>query len=187
MIYEYKILLEQHIMKNFIFFTILILTLSFSAFGQETPEKKKATDADKIATFDSSGKIKRGAAIGKSKKVSLEKVFANPQKYAGRIIRVKGFVVRSCKKEGCWAELGVKQDSKQTVRVKMKGHSFFIPLKSAGYKVLTEGVFSIKTLSKKEVDHLIKDDGAKFEKINKDGTVTELSFLASGIELNKGK
>ena len=44
---------------------------------------------------------------------------------------------------------------------------------------------AVKTLSKKEVDHLIMDDGAKFEKINADGTVTEVSFDATGIELKK--
>lgn len=174
-------------MKKLIFLTFIIFALSFNAFAQEdSPNKKQATDADKVATFDTDGKIKRGAEIGDSKMVSLEKIFANPDKYSGKTVRVKGFVVRSCKKEGCWAELGAKKDSKQTVRVKMKDHAFFIPLQSAGYKVLTEGVFSIKTLSKEEVEHLIEDDGAEFEKINKNGTVTEISFLASGIELRKG-
>ncbi len=173
-------------MRKLIFLTTFILALSISAFAQDnTPEKKKATDADKVATFNTNGKIKRGAAIGKSKKVSLKKVFKNPQKYVGKTVRVKGYVVRSCKKEGCWAELGAKKDSLKTVRVKMKDHQFFIPLKSAGFRVLTEGVFSIKTLSKKEVDHLMNDDGAKFENIKKDGTVDEITFVASGIELSR--
>lgn len=173
-------------MKQTIYLTILLLALSFSAFAQEdSPMKKKATDADKVAAFDEDGKIKRGAAIGKSKKVSLKKIFKNPEKYVGKTVRVNGYVVRSCKKEGCWAELGDKADSKKTIRVKMKDHAFFIPLKSAGYRVLTEGVFSIKTLSEKEVKHLMEDDGAEFEKINADGTVTEISFLASGIELRR--
>lgn len=177
-------------MKKFICLSILLFTLSFTALAQgdeDSPKKRKATEAEKVATFDSDGKIKRGAPIGKSKKVSLKKILKNPDKYAGKMVRVNGFVVRSCKKEGCWAELGRKKDSKQTIRVKMKDHNFFIPLKSAGYKVLTEGVFSVKTLTKKEVEHLIEDDGAKFEKINADGTVTEISFLASGIELSKGR
>ena len=167
----------------------LLLTLTFSGFAQgdeDAPTKRKATEADKIAMLDANGKIKRGAAIGKSKRVKIKKVFKNPAKYEGKMVRVKGYVVRSCKKEGCWAEIGAKKDSKQTFRVKMKGHNFFIPLKSAGYKALTEGIFSVKTLTKKEVDHLIEDDGAVFENINADGTVTEISFLASGIVLSKG-
>jgi len=173
-------------MKRIICLTILLLTLSIAGLAQEdSPLKKKATDADKVATFDADGKIIRGAAIGKSKKVSLKKILKNPEKYAGKMVRVKGFVVRSCKKEGCWAELGAKPDSNKTIRVKMKDHAFFIPLKSSGYKVLTEGVFSVKTLSEEEVKHLMEEDGAKFDKINSDGTVTEISFLASGIELSQ--
>lgn len=173
-------------MKRIFCLTILLFAFSFSAFAQEdSPLKKQATDADKIATFDGDGKIKRGAAIGKSKKVSLEKIFKNPEKYAGKMVRVKGFVVRSCKMEGCWAELGTTPYANKTVRVQMKDHAFFIPLKSAGYKVLSEGVFSVKTLSEKEVKHLMDEDGAKFDKINSDGTVTEISFLASGIELSR--
>ena len=155
-------------MKKFICLTLLLFALSLAAFAQgdeNSPKKRKATEAEKIATFDADGKIKRGAAIGKSKKVSLKKILKNPDKYAGKMVRVKGYVVRSCKKEGCWAELGRKKDSTQTIRVKMKDHNFFIPLKSAGYKVLTEGVFTVKRLPKEEVKHLMEDDGAKFEKI----------------------
>lgn len=173
-------------MKKLIFLTIILLALSFNAFSQDEMEKAKPTEADKIAALDKDGKIKRGEKIGDSEKVSLKDVFKAPEKYAGKMVRVKGYVVRSCKMEGCWAEVGAKKDSKQTFRVKMKGHAFFIPLKSAGYKVMTEGVFSIKTLSKEEVEHLVEEDGAKFENINEDGTVTEISFLASGIELSKG-
>lgn len=174
-------------MKKLIFLTFIALTLSFNAFAQEdSPMEKKPSDTDKVATFDVDGKIKRGAEIGDSKMVSLEKIFKNPEKYAGKTVRVKGFVVRSCKMEGCWAELGAEKDATQTIRVKMKDHAFFIPLQSAGYKVLTEGTFSVKTLSQEEVKHLMEEDGAKFEKINKNGTVTEISFLASGIELSKG-
>ncbi len=177
-------------MKKIIFLLSLLLAFTFNAYAQEgdedAPTKKKATEADKIAMLDTDGKIKRGALIGDSDKVSINKVFENPEKYAGKMVRVKGYVVRSCKMEGCWAEIGANKDSKQTFRVKMKGHSFFIPLKSAGYKAKVEGVFSLKTLSKEEVEHLVEEDGAKFENINEDGTVTEISFLASGIELSKG-
>ncbi len=48
-----------------------------------------------------------------------------------------------------------------------------------------EGVFSVKTLSKSEVEHLVKEDGAKFDNIRKNGTVTEISFEATGVELIK--
>jgi hypothetical protein len=145
----------------------------------------KPTDADKTAAIPSDSYMKRGAPLGDSKKVSLAKVIKDPAKYAGKTVRVEGVIIRSCKTEGCWAELAPKADDAKGVRVKMKDHKFFIPLQSAGAKAKAEGVFSVKTLTKEHVDHLIEEDGAKFANRNADGTVTEISFEATGIELKK--
>ncbi len=147
-------------------------------------EKKKPSKTDKTAVFDADGKIKRGAEIGAAKKVSLAKAIKNPNKYSGKAVRVEGVIVRSCKMEGCWMELAPATNA-SSVRVKMKDHAFFIPLDAAGMRAKVEGVFSVKTLSKAEVDHLVNEDGAKFDKINTDGTVTEISFEATGVELTK--
>lgn len=147
-------------------------------------EKKKPSSDDKMSKFDADGKIKRGAAIGTAKKVSLAKAMKNPAKYNSTPILVEGVIVRSCKMEGCWMELAPTTTAK-SVRIKMKDHAFFVPLDAAGLKAKVEGVMSIKTLSKEQVDHLVKDDGAKFDKINADGTVTEISFEATGVELSK--
>jgi len=130
-------------------------------------------------------KITRGAVLAKgAKKVSVEKAFANPEKYAGKTVEVEGVIVRSCKKEGCWMEMADGEGGK-SVRVTFGDHAFFIPLNSAGMKVRAQGVFKTNILSKEKVDHLINDDGAKFDKRNPDGTVTEISFDASGVELTK--
>ncbi len=163
---------------------IILMLLTFSAFAQETSEKAKPTDKDKTEAIPTNSYLKRGAAIGKSKKVSINDVLKDPTKYSGKSVRVEGVIVRSCKMEGCWAELAQNKDSK-SVRVKMKDHGFFIPLQSAGAKARAEGVFQVKTLTKAMVDHMIEEDGAKFANRNADGSVTEVSFEASGIELKK--
>lgn len=169
---------------------VLVVALSSAAFGQDASEKMgnaKPTEADKTASIPSDSYLKRGAAISSKKSVSLNKVLADPAKFSGKTILVKGVVVRSCKTEGCWAEVAENKDSK-SVRVKMKDHSFFIPLESAGATARVEGTVQVKTLSKAEVDHMVNEDGAKFENRNADGTVTEVSFEATGIELKrKGK
>lgn len=171
-------------MKKFISLMILILAFSAAAFAQEKMEKAKPTDKDKTEAIPSNGVLKRGAMIGKAKKVSLAKIMADPSKYAGKMVRVEGVIVRSCKMEGCWMELAPNANAK-SVRVKMKDHGFFIPLDSAGAKAKAEGVFTVKTLTKEEVKHLVEEDGAKFDNINADGTVTEISFEATGVELTR--
>lgn len=167
-----------------LFFAILLFAIGISA--QEMTDKQKPTDEDKTAAIPTDSYLKRGAPIGKSKKVSLNKVLKDPSKFSGQMVRVEGVVVRSCKMEGCWAEVAENKDSK-SVRVKMKGHSFFIPLQSAGAKARMEGTVQIKTLTKEMVDHMIEEDGAKFDTRNTDGSVTEVSFEATGIELKKTK
>ena len=167
-------------------FIVVLLAFSAQAFAQtQTTDKKSPTEADKVATFDKNGEIKRGAAIGDSKVVSIKDALANPSKYDGKTVKVEGYVVRSCKLKGCWAEIADAKDSKTSVRVTMKDHEFFIPLKSAGFRAKAEGYFRIKTLDAKHVKHLVEEDGAKFDKINEDGTVTEVAFVANGIVLTK--
>lgn len=173
-------------MKNLFFAIVFAAVLAAGAFGQEAGEKRKPTEADKTAAIPSSGYLKRGEPIGGAKKVSLARVMADPAKFAGKTVIVEGVVVRSCKTEGCWAEVAPTADAK-SVRVKMKDHSFFIPLQSAGSYARVQGTVQVKTLTKEQVDHMIEEDGAKFDKINPDGTVTEVSFEATGIELTARK
>lgn len=172
-------------MKKFLVLAIAILAFSFSAFAQETTEKTepKPNDVDKLAEIPTKGYMKRGAPLGKSKKVSLAKVMKDPAKYSGKMVRVEGVIVRSCKMEGCWLELAPSKDTK-AVRVKMKDHAFFVPLNSAGANAKAEGIFTVKTISKEEVEHMVQE-GAKYNDINKDGTVTEISFEAYGVELTR--
>lgn len=171
-------------MKKLLVLMSLILAFSICAFAQEKMGEASPTEADKTAAIPSDSYLKRGAAIGSAKKVSLAKVLKNPSKFEGKTVRVEGVIVRSCKMEGCWAELAPTAEG-QSVRVKMKDHAFFIPLQSAGAVARAEGVFTVKNLTKAQVDHMIEEDGAKFGNRNADGTVVEVSFEASGIELRK--
>ena len=166
-------------MKKILVILVLALFISVPAFAQE---KHSPTEKDKTEAIPSNRYLKRGAPIGKAQKVDLAKVLKDPNKYAGKTVLVSGLIVRSCKMEGCWAELAPDKNG-ESVRVQMKDHAFFIPLNSAASLARAEGVFSVKTLSKAEVDHLISEDGAKFDSRNADGTATEVSFVATGIEL----
>lgn len=184
-------------MKRFLSLLILGLASATIGLAQTQPKidepkppqmememDKMPSETDKKSIFNADGKIKRGEAIGTAKKVSLAEAMKNPSKFSDKPILVEGVIVRSCKMEGCWLELAPSKDV-ASVHVNMKDHSFFVPLDAAGLKAKVEGVMSVKTLSKAEVDHLINEDGAKFNNINKDGTVTELSFEATGVELTK--
>lgn len=176
-------------MKKLLSISIAILAFSFSALAQgEMNSKGEPVVSNKNNApleWKAGEKITRGdALVAGTRKVSVEKALMSPDKYAGKTVAVNGVVVRSCKKEGCWMEMGDKAGGK-SVRVTFGDHKFFIPLNSAGMSVKAQGVFKTKILPKDHVDHLINDDGAKFDNRNADGTVTEVSFEATGVELTK--
>jgi hypothetical protein len=174
-------------MKSLFLVLMIVFAFSMSALGQDDMKNQlKPTEKDKTEAIPTDSYLKRGAPIGTAEKIELSAALLEPAKYTGKSVLVEGVIVRSCKMEGCWAELAPNKEGK-SIRVKMKGHAFFIPLKSAGAMARAEGVFLVKTLTKAEVDHMIKDDGAKFDNRNPDGTVTEVSFEATGMELKMGK
>lgn len=147
--------------------------------------ERKPFEYDNESTFDANGKMTRGAGVSPdAKQVSLVEVLKKPENFAGKTVAVEGVIVRSCKAEGCWMEIAPSAKDK-SVRVTFQDRAFFIPLDSAGRRARAEGVFSVKTLSKAEADHLEKEDDAKFDKRSADGTVTEISFEATGVELFK--
>jgi hypothetical protein len=188
-------------MKKFLSLAILILASASVGLAQKTDSAKKKTrnetgktgkirerkpfEFDKNSTFGASGRMTRGMGISRNAKfVALADVLKAPENFAGKTVAVEGVIVRSCKKEGCWMELAPSKNAR-SVRVTFRNHAFFIPLAAAGSKARAEGVFAVKTLSKAEVEHLTKEDGAKIENVNKDGTATEISFVVNGVELTK--
>ncbi len=172
-------------MKNIFILVALIIGLFGTTFAQHDMTKEKTpTEKDKTEAIPADAYLKRGEPIGNAKKVSLAKALKNPTKYSGKLVRVEGVIVRSCKMQGCWMELAPEKDA-ASVRVEMKDHSFFIPLNSAGAFARAEGMLRVKTMSKAEVEHMIEEDGAKFDKRNADGSVTEISFVATGVELTR--
>ena len=126
--------------------------------------------------------ITRGAVIARdAKSVPMSEVLANPEAYTKTPVVVEGTITQACERKGCWMQLSA--EGKGGVRVTFKDYAFFIPLDSKGAKARAEGVAVVKTLSKKEADHL-EEEGAKLTR-NPDGTAKEVSFVASGVELTK--
>jgi len=176
-------------MKNIVKLLAIVLVFSYAIAAQHEMNSKgepviKSKDNAPVE-LKAGEKITRGdGLVAGTKKVSVEKAMKSPDKFADKTVLVEGVIVRSCKKEGCWMEMADQANGK-SVRVTFGDHKFFIPLNAAGMNVKAQGVFKTKVLAKEHVDHLINDDGAKFDNRNADGTVTEVSFEATGVELTK--
>lgn len=176
-------------MKTFLATLALAAAFGLTAYAGQTPhahapaaQDKQTTAApqEKAATGDV---IKRGAPLGESPAVKFADVLKEPQKYAGKQVMIDGVVERVCKAEGCWMQIAPKAGAQESVRVTFD-HKFSVPKDADKLQFRAEGTFRVKVLSKEEVEHLVKDDGAKI-KTNPDGTANEVSFLATGVELRK--
>ncbi len=121
--------------------------------------------------------VKRGAAIPADAKLTpLADVLDKPEAFTKDAVVTEGVIEAACSKKGCWMQLA-------GMHVTFKDYAFFVPLDSKGMKARIAGVTEVKTLSKEEADHLA-GEGAKLHR-NEDGTASEVSFVASGVELTK--
>ena len=124
--------------------------------------------------------IKRGAPLGDSPAVALSDVLKDPHRYADKAVLVEGVVERVCTRKGCWIELAPEPGA-AGVRVTFKDYGFFVPVDAQGMKVKAEGAVVVKELSKEKADHYA-EEGARIKR-NADGTATEVTFVAAGVEL----
>jgi len=136
-----------------------------------------------ITIFVLATMLSRGAAISADARVvPLEQVLKAPADFTKTPVVVEGVITKNCSNKGCWMELSPAA-GKAGVRVTFKDYAFFIPLDAKGMRVRAEGVTVTKSLSKAHADHL-EGEGAKLKR-NADGSATEVSFVASGVELQK--
>ena len=126
--------------------------------------------------------IRRGEALPTSAPLPLGSVLQDVQSYAtrGEPIFISGVVERNCTSKGCWMQVAPAPGEKG-VRVTFKDYGFFIPLNSKGMKVKAVGTILTKHHDRDHVDHL-EAEGAALQR-NADGSATEITLLASGIEL----
>lgn len=126
-----------------------------------------------------------GAAIAPAAPVQLGEVLGKPESYEGKTVVVEGEVRRACSRKGCWMELAESTSNEaRGARVTFKDYGFFVPTNSAGAHAKLEGVVNVQTMKKGHVEHL-EEEGAKFANKNPDGTVREVQFVATGVELTR--
>ena len=70
-----------------------------------------------------------GAGVTLTEVTRLEEVSAEPDRYQGRSVLVRGRVRDVCQKKGCWM---VVDDGTAHARVRFADYAFFVPKDSSG-------------------------------------------------------
>jgi hypothetical protein len=159
---------------HILFVAVFISLVAITAVGQQ-----KSNSAESCP--DTAEVVKRGAALGNSPSVALADVLDAPKLFSGKTVTIDGVVERSCTNKGCWMEIAPNPGA-QGVRVTFKNYGFFIPLNSKGMRARAEGEFTVSEITKEKADHL-EGEGAHLKR-NADGSATEVTFVASGVELS---
>lgn len=87
---------------------------------------------------------KYGQPLGLKEEVKVSEILANPDKYAGKKVRVKGLVTEVCEERGCWIKIGA---DKQEIMFKVDDGVMTFPMAAKGSAVIAEGTVSKRVLT----------------------------------------
>lgn len=154
-------------MKNFFFFSFILLSLSINA------QDKEKVQAAKGVIYGQLAEEKSAVAVDDLQNKLVDNA------YAGQI---KGRVAEVCKAEGCWIRLQ-KADG-TTMMVRAKDHAFLMPENIVGKTVLIEGNATVKETSEEMRKHYAEDAGKSKEEIAKiKGPEKSVEFAAKGVKV----
>ena len=94
-------------------------------------------------------------------------------------VKVQGKVAEVCKMEGCWLKM---ETAKGPMMIKMKDHSFMVPLAMNGKTIVAQGIATFKETPVEMLRHYAEDAGkTKAEIAAIKEPKKEISMEASGI------
>jgi len=77
-------------------------------------------------------------------------------------VKVSGKVKEVCKAEGCWLKM---ETADGAMMIKMKDHSFLVPLSMNGKTIVVDGIATLKETSVEMQKHYAEDAGKSKEEI----------------------
>ena len=94
----------------------------------------------------SAGVKKYGKPLTLKETTKVSDIYANPDKYKDKRVKVQGPIVDVCTEMGCWIEIGGDKDF-QALRFKVDDGVMVFPVSVKGLKATVEGVLAVATLS----------------------------------------
>jgi len=153
-----------------------------SNISPENEIHKKEGKADGIKQKD--GILYGKDAIKNENVIEISDIVANPDKYKGQEVTLKGTVADVCQEAGCWMVL---TDGRNDIRI-FTNHEFFLPINSYDKKVILTGKFDIADVSEEDAKHYATEsDRARVKPEDIKGPQKWMTIDAAGIKiLNEG-
>ena len=135
------------------------------------------------ASLLAAAELKLGKPLTGEDPVSVEKIYAEPGKFLGKTVAVKGKITEVCQMMGCWMNL-VDESSGKLIRIKVNDGEIEFPKQSAGKIAIAEGTLMKIELSKEraiaDARHEADEMGRKFDPASVKGPVTRYQIKGIG-------
>lgn len=107
--------------------------------------------------FLAGGSAQAETVLGKGVKVKeatkVSDIYAKPDQFVGKTVRVEGLVTDVCSKRGCWMAIAGDKEF-QTLRVKVKDGDIVFPMSARGKRAVVEGeVEKIELTKEQAIEH----------------------------------
>jgi hypothetical protein len=102
---------------------------------------------------------KYGKDLTLKETTKISAIFAQPDSFNGKRVKVQGPIVDVCSEKGCWIALGSDKEF-QVIRFKVDDGVIVFPMTAKGLTATVEGVVTVSTLS--EADQIAQ--GKEMEK-----------------------
>lgn len=143
-----------------------------------------------VAVFATAGLSAAARKFGKpitlKDTTKISDIYANPDQFNGKRVKVQGPIVDVCAERGCWIAIGSDQEF-QTLRFKVDDGVIVFPLEIKGQTAAVEGVLTVTTLSVadqiEQGEHMAKEKKTTFDPKTVKGPKTSIQIKGEGAEV----
>ena len=101
------------------------------------------------ALLMAAGPVHYGKPFTVKEETKISDILANPEKFAGKTVKVRGAVTNVCAERGCF--LNLKGDKKfQELQFKVDDGVIVFPADALGKVAVAEGIISVKVITEQE-------------------------------------
>ena len=111
---------------------------------------------------------KYGKPLTVKETTKISDIYANPDKFQAKRVKVEGSIVDVCTEEGCWIALAEKSTDKdakpaQVLRFKVDDGVIVFPTSVKGKTAVAEGTIAVTKAADGKVTILLKGEGAEVQ------------------------
>ncbi len=140
-----------------------------------------------VATVSVSAAAKKyGKPLTLTETTKVSDIYATPDAFNGKRVKVQGPIVDVCSERGCWIAIGSDKEF-QTIRFKVDDGVIVFPMDAKGLTAVVEGVLAVSTLSEKDQieqgEHMAKEKKITFDPKTVKGPKTSIMIKGEGAEV----